>query len=96
MRSAGSKESEHLAGPKTHGQTHALAEKSLRLGFQILKDRVRIRTVHVTLLEEREGDAVVALADGAGRLVVLRVLVAELIGGETEHDKALVLVLLVD
>jgi hypothetical protein len=75
---------------------NALAEKTLSARLEELEDLVRVAAVHVALLRKREGDAVVSLAHGAGLLVVLRVLRAELVARETNDDETLVLVLLVE
>lgn len=74
----------------------SLAEETFSPRLEVLEDFVGVAAVDVALLEERERDSVVALADGTRLRVVFRVLVAKLIAGEAEDDEALVLVLLVE
>src|SRR4051794_13852983 len=73
-----------------------VAEDAALLLPQPGEQRVRVVAVDVDLLEHREADAVVALAERADLVVAAGVLAAELVAGEAQHDQALVGVLLVE
>ena len=62
-------------------------EKAGLLRLEVFVERVRIRTVHVDLCEQGEGDAVVPGAELFDLRFAARLLVPELITGETEHDE---------
>ena len=65
------------------------AEQAALLRAEPDEERVRVVAVDVDLGEHREGDPVVALAEGRDLGLVARLLVAELVAGEAEHGEAL-------
>ena len=65
-------------------------EKAGLLRLEVFVERVRLHTVHVDLCEQRESDAVVPGAELLDLCFAPRLLVPELITGETEHDQTLV------
>ena len=74
-------------------QTFVLLGRSL--GLQILEDGVGCSAVHVNLLHDLEGHAIVQLAELLNLSVGARILLLELVAGETYDNESLVLVLLV-
>ena len=64
--------------------------------LEVRVDGVGAGAVHLHLLEEREGDAEVPLAEGGDLGVVARLLVAELVAGEAEDLQPLGPVALVE
>ena len=67
------------------------AEKAGLLRLEVFVERVRVRTIHVDLCEQGESDAVVPGAELLDLCFAARLLMPELITGETEHDQTPVL-----
>src|SRR5207237_1227622 len=57
------------------------------LRLEVFVERVRIHAVHFDLCEHREGDAIVTGAEPLDLCFAVRLLMPELITGETEHHK---------
>ena len=70
------------------------AEDARRLGGEPLPERMRLVAVDVDLAHHRKADAVVELAERGDLVVRARVLGAELVAREADHDQALVAVVL--
>jgi hypothetical protein len=72
------------------------AENPRLLRFEVFVERVRIQAVHFDLCEHREGDAVVPGAELLDLCFAARLLMPELITGETEHHEIPVLEFVVE
>src|SRR5262249_53193286 len=72
------------------------AENPRLLRFEVFAERVRIHAVYVDLCEHREGDAVVTGAESLDLYFATRLLLPELITGETEHRESTVLKFVVE
>ena len=66
-----------------------------RLLFEVHENRVGILSVDIDLLHDLEGHAIVELAELLDLSVRTRILLLELVAGETDDDQPLVFVLLV-
>src|SRR4030095_2644755 len=66
------------------------AEQARRLALQVLVDGVRVRPVDFDLREHREADTVVRRAEALDLALGARLLMAELVAREAEHDEPLV------
>ena len=67
-----------------------------RLGFQELENGFRVGSVDLGLCHQGEGDAIVEAAEIRNLLIGAGLLSGELVAGEADDDKSLVLVLLVE
>ena len=65
------------------------------LCLEVLKDRISVLTVDITLRHQREGHTMVETAELLDLLIAARLLVSELIAREAEDDESLVFVFLI-